>query len=335
MPARTHLKLWFAMFAVAVAGGLVGWHYANSINHLWQDHIASTWSSSQTAARLVTSSELVSRSGSLAQPIFWVGAQSGSEYELTTSVDGRSFVRYLRAGEVAGVARTSLTVAAYPMTDAYKVTAAAAAGPGAVKVEVPSGIAFYEQSHPQSVYLAFANTSYQVEVFDPTPLAALHLAQSGMVRPVVKLAPATRSANGPVARAVTMSSLTTIAKRSGEQIYWAGKGSGTTEYRGTAAGRVYVRYLPKGVSVGSTKEYLTIATYPARHAYALTRSLSHRATAVALKGLPSGGVAFFLKEHPTSVYLAYPGSNHQIEVFSPNPGAARGLVARGGVTSVR
>jgi len=333
LPERNHLNLRLAAlaFSVIVVGCFAGWLFQDSINNAWHDHVASMWSSPGTGARIVSSSELASLSGSSNQPIFWVGAQAGSQYELTTSAGGPSFVRYLQAGESAGAARTSLTVAAYPMANAFKVTATVAARPGAVKVQVPSGIAFYERSHPHSVYLAFAGSDYQVELFDPLPLAALHLAQSGAVQPVVKLASTSSAAS---ALAVTASSLAAIAARSGQQIYWAGVGRGTTEYRGTSDGRVYIRYLPKGVSVGAAQPYLTLATYPLKNAYATTRSLSKRANAVPVKVAKGAGAAFYLKQHPTSVYVAYPGSDYQVEVFDPTASIARRLVTRGGVTTV-
>ena len=42
-----------------------------------------------------------------------------------------------------------------------------------------------------------------------------------------------------------------------------------------------------------------------------------------------GGVAFYTRGHPDNVYLAYPGSHYQIEVFDPSPGRAQHLVAAG------
>src|SRR5471032_3238051 len=293
MPTRKRLNLRLAVlvFGVAAVGCFGGWLFQSRINNFWADHVASLWSSSGSAASIVSSSELVSRSGSLHRPIFWVGAQAGSEYELTTTADGRSFVRYLQVGESAGVAKAALTVAAYPMANAYNVSATVAGRPGVVRVQVPSGVAFYERSHPQSVYLAFAGSDYQVELFDPTPLAALRLARSGAVQPVVKLTSISSGASSSAAGvyAVTASRLASIAARSGQRVYWAGRRSGTTEYRAGAGGRVYVRYLPEGVGVAAAQPYLTLATYPLKNAYATTRTLSRRANAVALKVVKGAG----------------------------------------------
>jgi hypothetical protein len=46
------------------------------------------------------------------------------------------------------------------------------------------------------------------------------------------------------------------------------------------------------------------------------------------------GVAFYMKAKPLSVYVAFPDSKYQIEVYSPTPKVARHLVAAGRVTQV-
>ena len=54
-------------------------------------------------------------------------------------------------------------------------------------------------------------------------------------------------------------------------------------------------------------------------------------------GVPvnGGGVAFYSEATPTSVYLAYPGSDYQVEVYDPLPERARELVSSGQVEPVR
>jgi len=49
---------------------------------------------------------------------------------------------------------------------------------------------------------------------------------------------------------------------------------------------------------------------------------------------PHDGVAVYEAAHPTNVYVAYPGSNLQIEVFDPNPEHARALITSGDVKPV-
>ena len=48
-----------------------------------------------------------------------------------------------------------------------------------------------------------------------------------------------------------------------------------------------------------------------------------------------GGVALVDKKHPTSVYVAYPHVNLQIEVYDPNPGRAQQLLESGQIAPVR
>jgi len=48
-----------------------------------------------------------------------------------------------------------------------------------------------------------------------------------------------------------------------------------------------------------------------------------------------GGLAFVDRQHPTSVYLAYPGIDVQVEVFDPSAGQARRLVTSGQIAPLR
>ena len=56
---------------------------------------------------------------------------------------------------------------------------------------------------------------------------------------------------------------------------------------------------------------------------------------VALVRLTGGGLAFVDRKHPTSVYIAYPSSNLEIEVYDPSAGRARHLVTSGQIAPVR
>ena len=47
-----------------------------------------------------------------------------------------------------------------------------------------------------------------------------------------------------------------------------------------------------------------------------------------------GGIAFYSKSAPTSVYVAYPGSNVQIEVYDPSAAQAAQLVTSGKIVPV-
>lgn len=133
---------------------------------------------------------------------------------------------------------------------------------------------------------------------------------------------------------VSRSGLKTLAHAVGRPIYWAGPMRGFTyELTKTSDERVYIRYLPAGVAVGTNKPYLTIGTYPVQNAFAATDETSRQPDSVRM-AIDKGGVAFYSKSSPTNVYVAYPGSDYQVEVYDPAPERARKLVASGRVRPV-
>jgi hypothetical protein len=97
----------------------------------------------------------------------------------------------------------------------------------------------------------------------------------------------TASAIGPVG--LSASGLQKLTGSLGQPVYWAGPEAGRRyELTRTSAGKVFVRYLPSGVKVGSRQAtFLIVATYPFRKPYAALEQLSG-ATKVAI---PDGGVA--------------------------------------------
>ena len=118
------------------------------------------------------------------------------------------------------------------------------------------------------------------------------------------------------------------------RVYWVGSFPGfKMEVTETSRGNVYVRYLPKEIPIGDpSPAYTTVATYPRRGAF--------QALAAKRKGLirtrtSGGGVAVSRTDRPTSVYLAYPGSDLLVEVYAPRAGEARNLALSGRVRPVR
>ncbi len=93
-----------------------------------------------------------------------------------------------------------------------------------------------------------------------------------------------------------------------------------------------MRYLPAGVRIGVARTYLTVATYPLKDAFATTREAAKEAGAVTIA--IAGGIAFSNPARPTSVYLAFPGIDEQIEVFDPSAKRAHRLVAGGRIRPV-
>jgi hypothetical protein len=162
-------------------------------------------------------------------------------------------------------------------------------------------------------------------VFDPSPAQARRLVSGGSIGevPATKTGPTVAKA---AAVAVTPAALAKLAAKLGRPVYWAGTDAGKTyELTQTPDGRIYVRYLPAGVPVGAPRPYLTIGTYPVKSAYSVTRAAARKPGSVLVK-VP-GGVAFYSDARPTSVYIAFPGIDEQIEVYDPSASAARSTVA--------
>lgn len=263
----------------------------------------------------------------LDRPVYWAGPRRGVTYEFTETPDRRTYVRYLPKGAAAGTAKPFLTVGTYPVADAFAVTSAVAARPGAVRLNVGAGgVAFYTKSRPTNVFIAFPGSDVQIEVYDPAADPLHKLVAAGRIQPVGASSPRTVPVR---ARPVTTSeaALKKLSATLGRPIYWLGPIAGST-YELTRApdGRVYVRYLPPGVRTGARKPYLTVATYPVEGGLDVTRSAAKAAGAVRI-ALPGGAVAFFSRAHPTSVYVAFPEANEQVEVFDPSARRAHELVA--------
>ena len=113
----------------------------------------------------------------------------------------------------------------------------------------------------------------------------------------------------------------------GVPIYWAGEQPGVAyELTKTSDNRVLVRYLPAGEKIGTKTPYLTIGTYPVKNAFQVTSRLAKSSGSVTIP-VGHGGVAFYSRAAPTSVYVAYPGYDYQVEVFDPSPAQARSIAS--------
>jgi hypothetical protein len=139
---------------------------------------------------------------------------------------------------------------------------------------------------------------------------------------------------GSKALPISVKGLKTIAAL-GIRIYWVGERPGLTyELTKTADNRIFIRYLPGDVPVGSDQEYLTIATYPVKNAFGVTGKLAGKSGSVRI-GIGKGGVAFYSRDTPTNVFLAHRGSDYQIEVYDPSPAQAQRIVLSDQVSAVR
>jgi hypothetical protein len=123
------------------------------------------------------------------------------------------------------------------------------------------------------------------------------------------------------ASAGTLSALSKALRR---PVYWSGPRP-RFRYELTLAPnaqRIYLRYLPAGVPLGSPRpDYLSIGTYTVRGAASALRARAAQPGGVVLK-LPHGAVGYYATARPTSVYIAFPHTNEQIEVYDPSPAVA-------------
>jgi hypothetical protein len=117
-------------------------------------------------------------------------------------------------------------------------------------------------------------------------------------------------------------------------VYWAGPMTARTlELTATGAG-TFVRYLPPGATVGDSARAITVATYPLRNAYATAAARAKNAQMTS-RETAGGGVVVWNLTRPTSVYLAFPGVPHLVEVYAPDADEARTLALSGRIRPVR
>jgi len=130
--------------------------------------------------------------------------------------------------------------------------------------------------------------------------------------------------------ATTVADLRLLDDQSGHPVYWVGPRPGTKyEVTRTSNGNVYIRYLTEAAPVGDERpNYLTVGSYPFKQAYATLRQSARKQDTKSGR-LPNGGLYVVSRGRPNSVYVAYPGSDVQIEVFSPSASQARQFVTSG------
>jgi hypothetical protein len=310
-----------ALIAVVAIAGIVIWLAVGGKD--------SSSTSPGANAVAITQSGLTNLAGALRQPIYWAGPMPNTTYELTRPGGGNILLGYL-SPEASD--QPHLTVATYPIANAYAVTQAAAKKAGTVKIDVGGGaVAFYNKAYPLSAFVSYPGSSFQIEVYDPKPGRARQLIASGKVKPVPGSPPESTGAVAVSAKG--------LAKRAADEhqpIYWAGPApkKGTLELTKTGERWFLLRYLPRGVEVGAGQTYLTIGTYPVADAFAAVQRLTREQGAEPIE-LANGGLASVNPKHfPYSVFVAYPGSNYQVEVFDPSLARARKLVTSGKISAV-
>lgn len=137
------------------------------------------------------------------------------------------------------------------------------------------------------------------------------------------------------AEIVSANDLRRAAALSGTSVYWAGERAGTElELSRPGGGRAYVRYLTGGAEAGDPRpDFLTVGTYAQPAAVQALRRQGRRTGGVLAKA-PGGAVVYFDRRNPHSVYLAYPGSGIEVEVYDPSFKTALRLVDAGRIGPV-
>lgn len=136
--------------------------------------------------------------------------------------------------------------------------------------------------------------------------------------------------------AVTAAQLSEFAAEEGQPVYWLGERRDESyELTDSPSGPVYIRYLKGGAEAGDERaDFVTVATYPTDNGVAALRKAAREQGGAKLGKTDDGAVLLIDPTSPDNAHLAYPGANLQIEVYSPVPGEALRLAARGDVQPV-
>lgn len=180
-----------------------------------------------------------------------------------------------------------------------------------------------------------ARTAGRPNWYRIAPVVLLAVVVGVIVWLIVKGGAGTQSSSSPPASAASVATLRTLPGQLGHAVYWAGRRAGFTYELTQVNGNIYIRYLPSGIDVGDPRpNYLTVGTYPKPRSYALLKRQGRQRGNESRQGA-GGGLAVWSKQRPQSVYVAYPGSDVQIEVYAPSAARARRLATSGAVKPIR
>jgi hypothetical protein len=177
LPTKTAERRQLLVLGVAVvfAATLVGWLLLN--------HGKGESTDVAAGSALVSAAQLARAAHALDRPIYWAGPRDDSSYELTVTESGRVYVRYLPRGAAAGDRRADfLTVGTYPGAHAYENLKKVSTGPAVhSNFLAGGGLLVAPKRLPKSVYLAYPNGQYQVEVYASSAGEARRLALNGLI----------------------------------------------------------------------------------------------------------------------------------------------------------
>ena len=173
---------WTRRFAIrivigaAIVGALISGGLVFALSSFNSSNVAAAGATLGQVA--LTESQLRDQVISHKLTAYWVGPMPGAKYSLISNANGQAFVRYLPNGQ--GLEDTNATyrvIATYPQSDAFSITKSAGNQANAISFTNSDGAqVFYSKSYAANVYVAFADSPYEIEIFDPKDGAALNLA---------------------------------------------------------------------------------------------------------------------------------------------------------------
>lgn len=144
------------------------------------------------------------------------------------------------------------------------------------------------------------------------------------------------AANDGKPRIIKAKDLAGVQTVLGHPVYWVGEQDGKSlELTITQPGNAFLRYLSADSDLGSPKpDFLTIGTYPLKGAYAALQANAKNHKGSKTAQTPDGGFVLQGADRPQSVYIAYPGKDVEIEVYSPSASTAFTTATSGDVKPV-
>jgi hypothetical protein len=132
-----------------------------------------------------TPAKLRTVAASLGHPIYWVGPKSGFKYQIAQMSNGQVQVRYIPAGQTATNSASYLTIGTYPFPKALAAMHRLAQQPTAKTISLPGGgLAVIDSQTPQSIHLAYPQSAYQIEVYDPSAAAAKRVVSTNKLKSI-------------------------------------------------------------------------------------------------------------------------------------------------------
>jgi hypothetical protein len=135
----------------------------------------------------LSASELQDKAGGLDHTAYWLGTRPGVDsYELTSTPDGRIYIRYLTEGAKAGDTRASfLSVGTYEIPDALDALRTAEKAGGTKGITQSPGATLLQGGNGLSTYVVLDDEpDLQIEIYDPTPGESFKLAKSEDLEPL-------------------------------------------------------------------------------------------------------------------------------------------------------